>query len=319
MVKLDGGGETSKEALPQTDIIVPTYTNHNGYRMPMGFPVEGFQSALQYVAQPNDLFVATYPKCGTTWIQHIVYLILHRGTPLQEHQKVDQAFPHLEEVRADYCQNLPPTRSGAPNGEGYRLIKTHLYYSTTPQHPRAKCICVVRNPKDVVVSFFHHTRGFERHYQFANGLFDVYFDLFCKGQVDFGDYFLHLRSWLDHRHDENVLFLTYERMRANPTDTVLQVANFLDPIGSHYVKELQADHGAILNQVLEYSSLQQMQLHPQRWSSTRPEKHPPFVRKGSVGGWEELLQPHQAELLDRRLEEICSEEELNFLGEKYRS
>jgi hypothetical protein len=35
--------------------------------MPAGFPVEGFFSGLSYEASKNDLFVATYPKNGTTW------------------------------------------------------------------------------------------------------------------------------------------------------------------------------------------------------------------------------------------------------------
>lgn len=37
----------------------PSYTNHNGYLMPKGFPVEGFISGLKYNANPDDLFVAT--------------------------------------------------------------------------------------------------------------------------------------------------------------------------------------------------------------------------------------------------------------------
>ena len=50
------------------NIQLPKYTNHNGFLMPYGFPIDGFESGLQYKAQPNDLFIASYPKSGTTYV-----------------------------------------------------------------------------------------------------------------------------------------------------------------------------------------------------------------------------------------------------------
>jgi len=67
-----------------------------------------------------------------------------------------------------------------------KLIKTHLHPSMTSKHPDAKYIYVSRNPKDVVVSFYHHTVGFPKHYNFADGSFDTYFELFLEGKVDHG-------------------------------------------------------------------------------------------------------------------------------------
>ena len=41
---------------------LPRYSNHDGYLVAGGFPVDGFRSALKYQAQDNDLFIVTYPK-----------------------------------------------------------------------------------------------------------------------------------------------------------------------------------------------------------------------------------------------------------------
>ena len=276
--------------------------------MPAGFPLNGFVSGLEYKAQDNDLFVATYPKCGTTWTQHIIYLILNDGVPISRDQRLDQEFPHLEECGSEFVSKR------ASLSGGYRLIKTHLPFGMTPQSPRAKYVCVVRNPKDCVVSFFHHTRGFVKHYNFSNGSFDTYFELFRQGRVDFGSYFDCVRSWLDHKDDPNVLLLTYESLREDARSGVLKIAKFL---GEEYSIKLLANGEDILNKVLEHSSLKMMKQDPRRWASERPKEHTPFIRKGSLGGWNELLKPDQIEILDKMMREKCSKEEMDFLGDKY--
>jgi hypothetical protein len=60
-------------------------------------------------------------------------------------------WPHLEEVGKDFV------REQATIAGGYRLIKTHFPYGMTPMNSKAKYIFVARNPKDCVVSFYHHT------------------------------------------------------------------------------------------------------------------------------------------------------------------
>jgi len=40
----------------------PTYTDHDGYKLAKGFPLDGFRSGLEYEAKDEDLFIVTYPK-----------------------------------------------------------------------------------------------------------------------------------------------------------------------------------------------------------------------------------------------------------------
>jgi len=40
----------------------PSYTDHDGYKLAMGFPLDGFRSCLEYEAKDEDLFIVTYPK-----------------------------------------------------------------------------------------------------------------------------------------------------------------------------------------------------------------------------------------------------------------
>jgi len=290
---------------------LPAYTDHDGFLLPKGFPVESFASGKTYQAQDNDLFIVTYPKCGTTWTQHITYLILNNGVPLSPDQRLDVVWPHLEEVGADFIADKATVL------ENHRLIKTHLPYEFTPKNDsKAKYIFVARNPKDCVVSFYHHTVGFPRHYDFAEGTFDTYFNLFLNGKVDSGDYFEFLRKWFDRKDDSNMLFLKYEEGRKDTRKYILQIAEFVDT--DMYPARLLADDEKILKLVLEHSSLEAMKQHPRRWCSDRTG-YKPFIRKGSTGGWDELLTEDQEELIQKRLDEVFTKEELEFLGEQYHS
>ena len=250
--------------------------------MPLDFPVQGFVSALGYQVHPSDVFVATYPKCGTTWMQYIVWLLAQGGRPLGANERLTDVFPHLEEVGRDFVERLPEPR----------LIKTHLPFAMTPWHPEARYVYVARNPFDCVVSFYHHTRGFVEHYDFADGTFDDYFECFMDGDVDFGGYFDNLVPWAAHADEGNVLFTTFERMRSDPRAVVLEVARFLgDPFAA-------ADSDPDLaDRVLEHSSFGRMREDQQRWSSARPEDAPPFIRRGAVGDWESHISPSQARRL----------------------
>ena len=40
---------------------------------------EVFERARNYQPQPEDVFVATQMRCGTTWMQQVVYEIVNRG------------------------------------------------------------------------------------------------------------------------------------------------------------------------------------------------------------------------------------------------
>lgn len=287
---------------------LPRYINHDGYLVAGGFPVEGFNSGLKYQAKNNDLFIVTYPKCGTTWTQAIVYLILNNGIPLSSNQRLDIVFPHLEEVGSEHINNKAAILGG------YRLIKSHLPYSLVDQNSKAKYIFVSRNPKDVVVSFYHHTVGFPKHYDFADGKFDTYFNLFLEGKVDHGCYFDFLRQALDHKDDDNVLFLRYETGRKNTREYILQIASYLDD--TIYPSKLLADDEKILKLVMEHSSLESMKKDPQRWCSAR-DGYQPFIRSGKIGGWRELLSEEQANKLQTKLNATFTKEELEWLGEQY--
>ena len=61
--------------------------------------------------KPGDIFVATYPKAGTTWLQTIVLLLLHQGdaTLVAAHPKLQRQAPWLD---ASFLRGPVPRLAG---------------------------------------------------------------------------------------------------------------------------------------------------------------------------------------------------------------
>lgn len=173
--------------------------------------VRSLEFALSYQAREDDLFIVTYPRSGTTWMQNIVYNLLNNGKSFDvDRQHFFEQNPALE-IDGEIGLNLLQ-RPGA--------IKTHLPIDRVPFHSQAKYICVVRNPKDVCISYFifYNTWG-----DVPKLDFNQFFEHFIKGYLPFNDYFEGLRLVWQRRHDKNVLFLCYEQMRSDLSAVITKV------------------------------------------------------------------------------------------------
>ncbi|UYV67143.1 hypothetical protein LAZ67_4004069, partial [Cordylochernes scorpioides] len=291
----------------------PQYKDVDGVRVAEIFSSEAVSSALAYVPLDEDMFVVTFPKCGTTWTQAIVLLILNKGKPFKNIGEFFKRSPFLEMCGAEAVAMMP--RPG--------VLKLHLTYEQTPQNSKAKYIYVVRNPKDTCVSFYHHTKGWGL-YGFT-GSFSDFFDIFYKGENDFGEYFEHVMSWYKHRDDPNVLFILYEDLKKDTKGMVMKIAKFLGPEW----EKLLIDEPQVLEDVLKYSSINEMKQMVKAQdlvAASQSEENVPqglrhiasqmanvgagslmkdfeFVRKGVVGDWKNHFTEEQAKKLDDKTRE----------------
>ncbi|KAH6940209.1 hypothetical protein HPB50_026331 [Hyalomma asiaticum] len=208
------------------------------------FAAENIRSALSYEPLGGDVFVVSYPKCGTTWLQHIAISVLSGGSLTPDEVERTRQSTYLEFIGAEGARRL---QRPVP-------IKTHLPFHKQPYSAAAKYIYVTRNPYDCCVSYYHHCKGLP-WYHFGDGTFDEFVDMFVRGEVTYGDYFDHLLSWYDRRNDPNVLFLTYEGLKKDTRASVIKIADFLG--AREYSERLRA-HPDTLQKILDGISLQSM-------------------------------------------------------------
>ncbi|MEJ6404341.1 sulfotransferase domain-containing protein [Yoonia sp. 2307UL14-13] len=103
--------------------------------------------------RPDDVFVVTPPKCGTTWMQTIVALLLS-GDPEVDTELsvkmpwVDIRIREMSEV-AERLDAMTHRRS----------MKSHTPMDGLPLDDQAQYICVFRHPLDAHFSFRQHVRN----------------------------------------------------------------------------------------------------------------------------------------------------------------
>src|SRR5262249_45416327 len=145
----------------------------DGISVPPYYDVETFRSALNYKAHPDDIFLCVYPKSGTTWTQVILYTLMHNGEAFDNNMaEYFASTPFIERIG----------EQGLNNMQQPYVIKTHLPFNRVPYHEKAKYVCVIRNPKDVCVSYYYFF--LKRNDREPNkALFDQFFEAFISGNI----------------------------------------------------------------------------------------------------------------------------------------
>ena len=257
-----------------------TLYNNDGLTLPDSVSSERLKELKSFQLYPDDVWVVSYPKCGTTWMQQIVKLIRNNGQ--QDDIKIRLSLPWLESNElVDFNCTIQP-----------RGFKSHMPYNRLPCGPPDESTCkyiyVARNPKDVAVSFYYHTKAIF----FPNIDKETFWSKFVNGELEFGNFFDHVLSWWKHRDDKNVLFLKYEDMKKDLVGCVSTIASFIEA-------DISSD---VITKIAHQTTFDNMRENPlanSAWSQVvRDRSKTDFMRKGIVGDWKKFLTAEQSSEID---------------------
>lgn len=213
------------------DVVTYQLASINGVPQNPQFDEQKIQELIKtFVTRDDDVFICTYVKSGTTWTQQIVNLLLNKGA--DPPKAYTEAIPWLEAATTGSILNdreatgwTIESISAAP---GPRFFKTHANYKDLPRGSAKglKIIYVARNPKDVVVSLYHHAKN-KPDFNFK-GTFSDMLDFFMAGTCENGNWFDHILEWYtaSQQDPDHVMFLKYEDMLKEPKDAIERIARF---------------------------------------------------------------------------------------------
>jgi len=170
---------------------------------------------IKNAIRKDDVFLVSYPRSGSTWLSFMLACLIYP----KEKGKIT-----LKNLR-DYIPDINYLYLGAKRGsiekiipsdlEKPRIIFVHaLYNSLFP-----KVIYLVRDPRDVIVSFWHLKKN-------LNLLHNTSLKKFIRKKKTWSsNWDEHVESWLINRH-ENIKFINYEDLIKNPEEVLKNISVF---------------------------------------------------------------------------------------------
>jgi aryl sulfotransferase len=202
----------------------------------------------RYRPRRDDIVIATYPKCGTTWMQRIVGLLVFQSP---EPRPIMQISPWLD--RRFISQPVDATLATIEAQTHRRFLKSHLPLDGLPLHDEVRYIHVARDGRDAAMSYHNHGMALTAETLAAFdrvGLEDeaigrpyprmpadpaVFFHRWLTQGVVPGDgdgspmmsFFHFERTWWEARRRANVLLVHYDDLKADLSGEMRRVAAFL--------------------------------------------------------------------------------------------
>ncbi|CAK9298165.1 unnamed protein product [Gordionus sp. m RMFG-2023] len=285
-------------------LIEPLYWN--GILYPgLIFKPQVFADLQNYQFQPEDIIIATYPKSGTTWTAEIVSLLMHPDDEsYAKNLDISQRVIHFEAPPERNVKNL----DSIPKP---RIFQTHLQHPYLPPsiiRSQCKIIYVLRNPKDVAVSFFHHHR-MALEVGYFNKDFKHFLSLFLEGKIILGSWFDHVKSYWKRKDDTNLLIVRYEDMINNLNEVIMTISKFLGV-------SLSRSQIANVSNACTFEKMKDNERVNRNWVPLFDQTKSKFIRKGIIGDWKNHFSQEDNNIFDTiyksKMDEIS---DLDFIYE----
>tara|TARA_R100001530_G_scaffold82185_1_gene57318 strand:+ start:216 stop:1025 length:810 start_codon:yes stop_codon:yes gene_type:complete len=267
------------------------------------------------------IWLASYPKSGNTWVRSFLanYINKHTSSFYFDMLKQILKFPRQElydQLKIDttkftnIASNWINMQEFINLKQEFTYLKTHNAmctvnnYSFTNKENTIGFIYLVRDPRDVILSWSHYLGKSAKHtYKLMIDKYNFNYSDEGNDETVLGSWSENYKSWRDYNSVKKII-IKYEDLILNPYENFLKIINYLNKINGLHIDE------EMVKKSIENVSFEKLQNLEKKYGFN--EKHcGDFFRKGKVGNWKNELDKEIAS----QIEEAFSEEmkELGYL------
>ena len=242
----------------------------------------------------EDIILATYPKSGTTWFRFILANIISYNDFNSDYMIDYEALNGPFRCSSDSKDISKINYKSIP-----RFFATHRSYSKW-RFKKYKSIYILRNPGDVMISFYHYNNSLKDPYIKCSSLKE-----FIRNEkVGIGKWCYHVDSWLQRAN----VILTYEGMKSNAFIEIKDIFDKLNIIVSDKAIKYAIEKS-------DFKSIKDME-KKSGMDKKAKEKHKKgylFARKGQTNQWKQNLDNDDIEYINSYIKKTrLSDFQINY-------
>ncbi|SRR5579883_265745 len=228
---------------------------------------------LPRTIRSSDTFLVTYPKSGTTWLGFMIANVLNSSG---EQLNLRTAWNMVPDINDAYF-------GGADLGAYAHLPDPRVFLVHAPYDPLLRrVVYVMRDPRDVMVSYYHHKRLTVQGWNMSLT------DFLLEPQQWPCPWEVHVRGWLSNPPVDHLMVVRYEEMHRDASAILRRVLDFA---GVAY-------RDGDVERAVSASGFDRMRAVEERYGVEGAKREDErFIRRGQVGGWREELQPAEQDIL----------------------
>lgn len=226
--------------------------------------------------RPSDVFLVTYPKSGTVWLSLLVANVLKGSS--DEQLDINSWVKYVPDINEQYFKHGTLHTYDALASP--RIFSVHAPYDRCLK----RAVYMMRDPRDVAVSYWHFRRLTEVDFTLSLGEFIATDEQWPGRWED------HVSGWLRRQHSHDLLLLRYEDLQRDTGGTLKRVLEFcgVDYTVAQIERAVEAS---------SFEALQAMESKVRFAEAVRPGR---FVRRGKIGGWMEEIDAASLRILERK-------------------
>ena len=266
----------------------------------------------------KNIFLASYPKSGNTWLRSIIgnFYNFDKDFSLNDLKLIpllsikkhfsefdNKVYINNNDLHFDWisqniikCQNLLNNKPNHLN-----IFKTHSarHKNFTNETVNAGFIYIVRDPRDIIVSLKNFS-GKEIEKTIDEFLFSKSLMISTNGAQELlSTWELNVQSWLNYNSVPR-LIIKYEDLKLNPKEIILNIKEFLNKIHSLNINLRDQD----IDKIVENTKFNNLKKLEDKNGFDEASKYSKFFRSGTSNQWKDVLTNTQINLIEKNLKSL---------------